>query len=271
MKSLHPEYIPVNGKTYSLFGKSDSTEGYYRTISFLADNVLVLNPDIGELVEEIRVFSSKKRMLKKSLRIKDTRNRMPAILNLIDSHLKIYTENVEEHLRTLPLSKFWDRRLATTREQYHLYMLEIELTNRLFIKEFLKADRKIALMPYCLQDFLVNCKSAKNGFDYQCKHCSAKCFQNHSSKILETHNIEPYIWMGGNMKQLAKYTLHEKRTFGVVGIACIPELTFGMRKCRKNNIPVIGIPLNANRCIRWFGEFFPNSIDLTELEKLLEG
>ncbi|MBP1666108.1 MAG: hypothetical protein H6Q23_968, partial [Bacteroidetes bacterium] len=109
MKSLHPEYIPVNGKTYSLFGKSDSTEGYYRTISFLADNVLVLNPDIGELVEEIRVFSSKKRMLKKSLRIKDTRNRMPAILNLIDSHLKIYTENVEEHLRTLPLSKFWDR------------------------------------------------------------------------------------------------------------------------------------------------------------------
>jgi len=271
MKSLHPEYIPVNGKTYSLFGKSDSTEGYYRAISLLADNVPVLNPDIGELVEEIREFSSKKRMLKKSLRTKDTVNRMPAILNLIDSQLKIYTENVEDHLRTLPLSKFWDRRLATTREQYHLYMLEIELTNRLFIKEFLKADRKIALMPYCLQDFQVSCKSAKNGFDYQCKHCSAKCFQNHSSKILETHNIEPYIWMGGNMRQLAKYTLHEKRTFGVLGIACIPELTFGMRKCRKNNIPVIGIPLNANRCIRWFGEFFPNSIDLTELEKLLEG
>ena len=270
MKSLHPEYIPVNGKTYSLFGKSDSTEGYYRTISLLADNVLSLIPDIRELVEEMRVFSSKKRILKKSLRTKDTGNRMPAILNLIDSHLKIYTENVEEHLRTLPLSKFWDRRLATTREQYHLYMLEIELTNRLFISEFLKADRKIALMPYCLRDFLVSCMSAKNGFDYQCKHCSAKCFQNHASKILETHNIEPYIWMGGNMKQLAKYTLHEKRTFGVLGIACIPELTFGMRKCRKNNIPVIGIPLNANRCSRWFGEFFPNSVDLTELEKLLE-
>jgi hypothetical protein len=269
MKSLHPEYIPVNGKTYSLFGKSDSTEGYYRTISLLADNVLSLIPDIRELVEEMRVFSSKKRILKKSLRTKDTGNRMPAILNLIDSHLKIYTENVEEHLRTLPLSKFWDRRLATTREQYHLYMLEIELTNRLFIREFLKADKKIALMPYCLQDFLVSCKSAKNGFDYQCKHCSAKCFQNHASKILEINNIEPYIWMGGNMKQLAKYTLHEKRTFGVLGIACIPELTFGMRKCRKNNIPVVGIPLNANRCIRWFGEFFPNSIDLTELEKLL--
>ncbi len=172
-------------------------------------------------------------------------------------------------MKTLPLSKFWDFRLATTREQYHLYMLEIELTNRIHIGEFLKADRKIALMPYCLQDFSVSCKSVKNGFDYQCRHCSANCFQNQASLILESHNIEPYIWMGGDMKQLAKYTLHEKRTFGVLGIACVPELTNGMRTCRKSNIPVVGIPLNANRCIRWFGEFFPNSIDLEEMERML--
>ena len=75
--------------------------------------------------------------------------------------------------------------------------------------------------------------------------------------------------MEGDMKQLAKYTYTEKRTFGVLGIACIPELIWGMRNCRKNNIPVTGIPLNANRCVRWFGEFFPNSIDLVELERLV--
>jgi hypothetical protein len=223
-----------------------------------------------ELVENIREFSSKKRILKKSLRVNNEFNMMTVILNLIDLHLKKYTENVEEHLRTLPLSKFWDRRLATSREQYHLYMLEIELTNRLSKKEFLKANRKIALMPYCLQDFSASCKSAKNGFDYQCKHCSVKCFQNHASKILEDHKIEPYIWTGGNMKHLAKYSLNEKRTFGVLGIACIPELTFGMRQCRRNNIPVVGIPLNANRCVRWYGEFFHNSVDLDELEKLVK-
>ncbi|HUV01662.1 MAG TPA: DUF116 domain-containing protein [Bacteroidales bacterium] len=196
MKASWAEYIPVNGKTYSLFGNSDSTAGYYETIKLLADNVLALNRDMRELVENIREFSSKKRILKKSLRISNQFNTMSVILNLIDLHLKKYTENVEEHLRTLPLSKFWDRRLATTREQYHLYMLEIELTNRLSKEEFLKADRKIALMPYCLQDFSLSCKSAKNGFDYQCKHCSVKCFQNQASKILEAHEIEPYIWMG---------------------------------------------------------------------------
>jgi hypothetical protein len=72
------------------------------------------------------------------------------------------------------------------------------------------------------------------------------------------------------MKRLAKYTLKEKRSFGVLGIACIPELTMGMRNSRKNNIPVVGIPLNANRCVRWFGEFFPNNIDIAEIENLVK-
>ena len=270
MRFLSPEYSPIYGKTYSLFGKSDSTSEYYETIRMLADKIHTLDPDTWDLIDNIRKFSTKKRILNKSLEINGIGNLMAGILNLIDPHLKKYTENTEEHLRTLPLSKFWDRRLATTREQYHLYMLEIELTNRLLASEFIKADIKIALMPYCLQDFTVKCKSEKNGFYYQCKHCSAKCFQNHASAILKTHHVEPYIWMGGNMKQMAKYTTKERRSFGVLGIACIPELTWGMRNCRKNNIPVVGIPLNANRCVRWFGEFFPNSIDLTELERLVK-
>jgi hypothetical protein len=268
MKSERPQYSQLEGKTYSLFGESDSTAGYYETIAMLADKVLALNHDAQDLIESIWEFSSKKRILKKSLGKKDPGNMMSVILNLIDPYLKKYTKNTQEHLRTLPLSKFWDRRLATSREQYHLYMLEIELTNRLFASDFIKADRKIALLPYCLQDFSVKCKSEKNGFDYQCRHCSAKCFQNWASEILKNHSIDPFIWMGGNMKQLAKYTLKGKKTFGVLGIACIPELTWGMRNCRKNKIPVVGIPLNANRCIRWFGKFFPNSIDLTELERL---
>lgn len=83
------------------------------------------------LAENIREFSTKKRVLKRSLRINDQFTTMTAILNLIDLHLKKFTENTEEHLRRPPLSKFWDRKLATTREQYHLYMIEIELTNRL--------------------------------------------------------------------------------------------------------------------------------------------
>jgi hypothetical protein len=271
MRSSKPECYPVKGKTYTLFGGSDSTAGYYTTIRNLAEKALLLNPDVQYLVESIGKFSLKKRQLKKSLNAKKASNLMEDILRLIDPSLKQYTTAADEHLRTLPISKYWDRRLATSREQYHLYMLEIELTNRLFMSEFMKADKKIALMPYCLQDFSVSCKSEKTGFDYQCRHCSPGCFQNSASNILKSNHIEPYIWMDGNMKQLARYTLQNLQTFGVLGIACIPELTYGMRNCRINNIPVVGIPLNANRCIRWMGNFMPNSIDLIELEKLLAG
>ena len=177
---------------------------------------------------------------------------------------------MEQHLKTLPLKKWHDRRLATSREQYHLYMLEIELTNRAFADDFRKAERKIALLPYCLQDFTVSCKSEKTGFDYQCRHCSAKCFQNHASIILEKNNIEPYIWSGGKMRQLARHTVKEKSTLGILGIACVPELTFGMRSVRRKGLPVVGVPLNANRCIRWFGEFLPNSVDLEQLSRLVK-
>ena len=269
MGSSVPEYIPVEGKTYSLFGGSDSTSGYYETIRMLAGQVQALETDTGRLIDSLQKFSSNRRSLKKATGKTGNSSLIHVMLNLIDPHLKQYTENTSEHLRSLPLSRMWDRRLATTREQYHLYMLEIELTNRLFRNDFLKADKKIALMPYCLKDFSVECKSANTGFDYQCKHCSAKCFQNFGSKMLSNHNVEPYIWMEGDMKQLAKFTLKGNKTFGVLGIACIPELVSGMRNCRKNRIPVTGIPLNANRCVRWFGEFYPNSIDLTELERLL--
>jgi len=203
MRQIRSEYSPVYGKTYSLFGNSDSTSEYFETIGLLAERIQDLNPDTPALIEIIRRFSSKKKILKKSLRKQESDNLMSIVLNIIDPYLKKYTGNTEEHLRRLPVSKLWDRRLATSREQYHLYMLEIELTNRLFSAEFINADKKIALLPYCLQDFSVKCKSEKIGFDYKCRHCSAGCFQNFASQILEANNIEPFIWTQGDMKKLA--------------------------------------------------------------------
>lgn len=271
MKLPKPPYDPVTGKTYSLFGNSGFTSAYYETIRMLADKVQALHPDLNELTGRLRVYSSVKRRLKKHLGNSNRNDTLSYILNLTDPILKEYTANAEEHLASLPVTKLWDRRLATSREQYHLYMLEIELINRLNVKSFIYADRKIALMPYCLQDFSVSCKSSKQGFDCQCRNCSSVCYQNLAGEILKNAGIEPYIWMEGDMKELAKITKSRNKTFGVLGIACIPELTFGMRSCIKANIPAIGIPLNANRCRRWYGEFFQNSIDLEELSRLVTG
>ncbi len=269
MKSTELKYPRIEGKTYSLFGDSSSTHDYYKTIKSLADRILA-ESDIATVLGTLKEYSSRKRFLKRTVSGKVSKSMISYCLNSVHEPLKQYTRNTAGHLKNLPLSKLWDGRLATTEEQYHLYMLEIELTNRLNRNQFLQADHKISLQPYCLQDFSVKCKASDNGFDYQCKSCSKNCFQNYTSKILKDNSIEPYIWMGAHISKLVKEAKRKQQTLGILGIACIPELLMGMRKCRKYNIPVVGLPLNANRCIRWFGEFHPNSVDLEELEILVK-
>jgi hypothetical protein len=75
--------------------------------------------------------------------------------------------------------------------------------------------------------------------------------------------------MGADIKKKLKTVIESNNTFGVLGIACIPELVWGMRRCGRYGIPVVGIPLDANRCIRWMGSFNANSVNLEQLEKLV--
>ena len=75
--------------------------------------------------------------------------------------------------------------------------------------------------------------------------------------------------MNMNLKKLAHKLSAQKEIFGVLGIACFPELVNGIRLCSKAGIPVVGIPLNANRCARWTGSFLENSVDIEALDNLL--
>jgi hypothetical protein len=261
-------YQPVAGKTYTLFGNSGTTADYYALIRSFADQILRENK-AETVLETLRKYSSHKRYLKRIVTAGNKGSLISDCLNLIHEKLKPYTVQTEQHLKDLSLSKIWDRTLATSEEQYHVYMLEIELTNRLNCQNFMAADMKISLQPYCLQDFSVDCKAKKTGSDRQCVHCSRACFQNEASRILSGHKIEPYIWMGTSLKSTMEKARQNNLTLGILGIACIPELVSGMRKCMKYKIPVVGLPLNANRCIRWFGDFHRNSIDLDELKRLI--
>ena len=73
--------------------------------------------------------------------------------------MSIYTQNVSNHLKSLPLAKRMDSTLATTEEKYHLYMLEIELVNRIYREEFKRSEYKFALIAHCLRDFRPGCRS----------------------------------------------------------------------------------------------------------------
>jgi hypothetical protein len=262
-------YKPVEGKTYSLFGKNNSTSGYYQLIAELTDQVLEKCKNIETVLQTIQQFSRQKRIIRKIKSATKNESLISFIMHLINEPLSQYTGMVENHLINLSIKKFWDRRLGTTREQYHLHMLEIELTNRMFVNQFTKADHKIALLPHCLRDFNIECKSKADDFDYQCKQCSKNCYENYISRLLKNNQVEPYIWMGADIRKKAKEIYKNKQSLGILGIACIPELVWGMRKCQKYGIAAVGIPLDANRCQRWMGKFYENSVNLEQLEALI--
>ena len=269
MSKFPSTYKPVEGKTYSLFGKNETSSHYYRKIEDLANAVLKQCGDLDFVLQTIQSSVNNKRMLERISRDKENTSLISFIIHTLNKSLNEYTEKVDVHLKSLPVFKLWDRRLATTRIQYHLYMLEIYLTNSLYSEKFRKTDKKIALLPYCLRDFKAECKSSPDSFDFQCKNCSKNCYQNHVSRLLIKNNINAYIWMTADIKKTAKSTYKENKTLGILGIACIPELVAGMRKCQKYNIPAIGIPLDANRCVRWMGSYHENSVNLEVLEKLV--
>jgi hypothetical protein len=262
---------PVQGKTYSLFGDDPAVDEYYRRIAALADRCLERWPDARELVTALCDASGRRRRLRRLRERPVDLSAASFVLHAARETLGRYTPDVAAHLRGLRWRERWDRRLVTSEEQYHLYMLEIELCNRLFADEFRHSARKLAFLPHCLRDLDMECKaSAKDGdVDLVCRSCSKKCGIHAASRVLRHHRVEPYVWMGAPLQRLLRRLHEAPGGLGVLGIACVPELTFGMRMCRKAGVPVVGVPLNANRCARWMGEFRETSFHLAALERLL--
>jgi hypothetical protein len=265
-RSEGPPYI---GKTYSLYGGGSGTSRYYDQIKDLADLCLRQFGDEERLLAFLQRVSGRKRLLRKQAQKPPGQSQVAFLLNALGDPLSIYTTGVERHLRTLSFFRRWERTLATTLEQYHLHMLEIEITNRIFAQRFRQCEYKIALLPHCLRDLARKCRAAPDGLDYTCKGCSKVCLIHAASDLVKRYRIHPYIWMEAGRRKLFKVSKAGHESFGVLGIACIPELVAGMRLCQRYDLPVVGIPLDANRCVRWFGRFHDNSVNLEKLEDLI--
>jgi hypothetical protein len=268
--ALGPANIkPLVGKTYSLYGVDTSTDGYYERVRAVADLCLRRFAGPLELLSVVRDLSRKKRRLRKLAAAPCDHDSEASLVHTLRANFSPLTANVASHLQGLSIRQKWDRTLTTSEEQYHLHMLEIELVDRLNVQMFRGCEVKLAFLPHCLRDLSADCRSATRGADYVCKGCSKCCNINAVSKLLRRHGVMPYIWMTANLQLLFTRLRREGRSGGVLGIACIPELIRGMRMCSRAGVPVVGIPLDANRCGRWWGEFYPNTVNLKQLEDLL--
>ena len=267
---LNPEklYTPVQGKTYSLFAKGNDSEHYYAEIKRLADVFLRRGPDEKRLLGLIQKVGERPWLLGLKATGSD-RKTLQFVRETLRQSLSIYTRKVSDHLKSLPYAKRVDSTLATKEEKYHLYMLEIELVNRIYREEFKRSEYKFALIAHCLRDFRPGCRSVKGDIEAVCRGCTEDCFIHLGSVILEKYGIKPYISIEMEQERLFRRLKQEHPSIGALGIACIPELALGMRLCIRTGIPAVGIPLNANRCARWMSQAHETSFNLEQLEELL--
>ena len=259
----------IVGKTYSLYNNEEITDNFYEELASTTSLALQNFKSEFEMLDFIRKNSSGRRKLRKASRGNHSESLLGEVLRSSDKFLSKYFTDIESHLKNLTLSEKCDTTLTTSKEQYLLYMIEIELVNRVNKEKFNFSKTKYAFLPHCLHDLDKECLSASDGTDYVCKSCSKKCSINSISKLMKQKNITAYIWREADLKKVFKIAKSSGNSVGAFGVACIPELVNGLRLCDKYDVPAIGVPLDANRCVRWMGDFYPNSVNEKKILSLL--
>ncbi len=261
----------IKGRTYTLLCAAGTTSSaYYTRIEKIADEFVNLTGGGRELLNTVRMMSRRNIFGNYFKMSGDDQIFKSVILNRLKNELRYYLNDIKHHLKHLSFANRFNSELSAVEEQYFFYMLEIELANRVYSEKFKACDYKIALLPHCLHDLKRKCTARPDGLDYVCRACSKNCYINKVSVILRESDITPYIWKEAERKLVFKTLKKEHLGLGILGIACIPELISGMRACIDHNIPVAGIPLDANKCSRWIGDFYPNSVNLQKLQRILK-
>ena len=261
--------MTLKGKTYSLFGDDEGPDQYYSLIRELTDLFLEKCPDEKRLLDQIQKASKGSPFTRRLKGSQVDKTLITYIKKTLKERLSVYTTGVKGHLKTLPLSQRFDETLKTKEYQYHLYMIEIELANRMYRVAFKKSGYRFSLIAHCLRDFRPECKSVSGDYESLCKGCTKDCFVHIGSALLKKYGIHPYISVSMDLERLFKAIKAEHYSVGAIGIACVPELVAGMRLCIKLGIPAVGIPLDANRCARWMNKTSESSFNLRELEELI--
>ncbi|KPK02250.1 MAG: hypothetical protein AMK71_02940 [Nitrospira bacterium SG8_35_4] len=261
--------MTFQGKTYSLYGSNTDTDKYYSVIKNLTNLFLTQCSDEEELLKQIQRAGSDRSFMNRIKRSRANKSLISFISKNISDSLSPYTTNVTSHLKTLSLSQRFDGIIGTKEFQYHLYMIEIELVNRIYRRAFQRSAYKFALIAHCLRDFRPKCECVAGEYESVCKGCTKDCFIHLGSVLLKKYDIHPYISVSMDLEKLFKKIQEEHQNPGALGIACVPELAIGMRLCVQLGIPPVGIPLDANRCARWMKKAHESSFNVKELEKLI--
>lgn len=160
--------------------------------------------------------------------------------SLASETLSNYTHGVEHFIETRTkdyLNK--ENLLFVTRpeNEYHLNMVCAEILNRAFKEEFDRAEKKIVLLPTCMQNNGNACRAEWKDGEKKCLMCNSKCTIGMLTKKLAPFNVETRLIPHSSQFSLFLEKWKDNKSVGLIGTACVLNLIKGGYEMRKLGIP----------------------------------
>ncbi|MHA2175505.1 MAG: DUF116 domain-containing protein [Candidatus Hodarchaeales archaeon] len=151
--------------------------------------------------------------------------------------------------------------IHTPKQLFMTYMLLIEYSNQFWKSQFDSTPKKIVVLPRCLtgENFnLLKVKRTKIGWHRITGTTNENLNAWKLTQICEKEGIEVFITMGRKFKEPSFPTVFKslrKRygNFGLVAVACIPELALGNTFVMEMAIPSHAVPIFYSGCAKWHG------------------
>ncbi len=169
-----------------------------------------------------------------------------------------YTKSLRNHQLDV---NYANPMIHTTKNLFMTYMLLIEYSNQFWRPQFEATSKKIVVLPRCLtgKDFdLLKVSRTKIGWHKITGTLDETYNAWKLVQISERNNFEVYITMGQKFKEPSFSTVFKSLrkkfgNFGLIAVACIPELALGNTFTMEMAIPAHAVPLFYSGCAKWHG------------------
>jgi uncharacterized protein len=161
-----------------------------------------------------------------------------------------------------------DYALATRSEaEYHLNMVGAEILNKALKDRFVRAQRKIVLLPTCMRSRPAEeCRAISRGPERKCTACNSECNIGKTCSQLSKVGMETYlIPHSSDFSRFLKYWKDEPDV-ALVGVACVLNLMMGGYEMLNLGIASQCVYLDHCGCKKhWDKEGVPTSISIDQL------
>ncbi|MHA2225469.1 MAG: DUF116 domain-containing protein [Candidatus Hodarchaeales archaeon] len=151
--------------------------------------------------------------------------------------------------------------IHTQKSELMLYILLIEYSNQIMKTKFDNTAIKVVVLPRCLTGpkfNLLEVKRTRVGWHKIVGCGKSDCEGWELTQIGIEHGFDVYITMGNQFNEpnfLRVFGNLRKKygDFGLVAVACLPELALGRTFIMEMGIPTHAVPLSFPGCAKWHG------------------